>query len=202
MLPTELRHWREMAKSLNAGRLWVKQEFRDFTASLSQDTIERLGRFYDNAVADGDVQRLNAWLETAGPPTPAASDERLVHNLLIVFQYLGMSGYKPFESYAFRPMVPPRLDWSKLPEEMSFLAGPAEKYQDVVFDEQQEDFVANATSDQRKEFEELDRLCNQVGTKQIVQWQVSMGVREHREAALVANLGELISGVRQPEVTH
>lgn len=86
-----------------------------------------------------------------------------------------------------------KLDWTKLPPHLEYLAAPAEKYGSIQFEDKIMDFWKGATQAEKIE---LSRLCRQTlkHEKEIDAWIDKLGgLTEHREAALVYFLEHLIA---------
>lgn len=86
-----------------------------------------------------------------------------------------------------------KLDWSKLPTHLQYLAGPAEKYGRYQFDDAIIDFFQNeATDAEKKELKMIDDrfVKDEV---EIKAWYRKLDITKHAEARLVYFLGHLLA---------
>lgn len=89
-------------------------------------------------------------------------------------------------------VIPKELDWGKLPADLRYLAGPAEVYGALQFDDPIFDFLRNRmTSEERAE---LTALSERYGRdwEAINRWLDEYPMTEHAEARLVYFTGHLL----------
>ena len=86
----------------------------------------------------------------------------------------------------------PKLDWSKLPPRLQYLAKPAEKYGSYQFDDKILTFLGKKATEAEKD--ELNAVSNRMveDEKEINAWLDYLGITRHDEARLVYFLGHLI----------
>jgi hypothetical protein len=119
-------------------------------------------------------------------------EERAVRNLLHLFSHVAKTWRRqPFADYelsADKLAARPTPDWSKLPADLTFLAGPAADYAGVeyVFSDQLRDHLrTSATAADRARLGAVADQIRVVGFKTVRDWCSRMGLREHVEASMV-----------------
>jgi len=80
--------------------------------------------------------------------------------------------------------MPERLDWSKLPAELRWLAAPAERYGHYQFHDRIHDFLRGLDAAGRDELRALTRRL-EAAHPEIEAWLDRFNMTVHREATLV-----------------
>jgi hypothetical protein len=166
-----------------------------YAEKLSEDAIESLRALYAEIRAKGHGPVINRWHdaqsgEGACPPETTFP----VYGLLCLFAQLGELGIPPFDDGAVRPMEAPpeELDWDKLPDPLRYLAGPAEWYGRLQFDDPIYEFLQERmTPDERAELRALNRRYKQ-DWDAIDRWLDEYRMTKHPEARLVYFTGHLL----------
>jgi hypothetical protein len=84
--------------------------------------------------------------------------------LFYIFDSLAKKGLPPFNTREVEYSPPPvKPDWSKLPEELRYLGGPATRYGQLQFHEQRKRFKRAMTPEQRDELTALARRLRSSG---------------------------------------
>lgn len=158
--------------------------------------LRALRRLYAKIKANGHNRPLNEWCDDTRDESNAARTARWgVYGLLCLFRQLKTMGIQPFVDGAVgpedtRPVVP--LDWSKLPPELAYLAGPAEKYGAFQFDDPIVEFLQERmTGSERAELSALSPRSRD-DFEAINRWLDEFPMTKHREAALVYFTGHLM----------
>lgn len=117
-----------------------------------------------------------------------------MYGLLCLFQQLGRLGIAPFCDGLVRPQkAKETLDWSKLPSSLSYLAGPAERYGRLQFDDPVYEFLQDLmTPAEQLELRALNQRWLQ-DEKAIDAWLDEFRMTEHPEARLVYFTGYLLA---------
>jgi hypothetical protein len=195
--------WCEWADRIKATDLVYDPDFKTLAAALPEAVIEQLGTLYSEAVRDNHLAHLNRWIEANGLRVPMGRDERAIRNLLRVFSQLGRGRrYRPFSTHAMRSehMCDAALDWSKLPDEMKFLAPAAslaERFTYSFSDPGRGNIQANTTAEERAIFLEAANGVRVIGYPAIRVWCNKMGL-EHRETSLLFNLMAVLDALELP----
>ena len=87
--------------------------------------------------------------------------------------------------------MPEVLDWTKLPAELRWLEGPAERYGRLQFDDPIYDFLRSASRAVRDELRQLGRRWGEAYPA-IDAWLNAHRITVHPEAALVYFTGYLL----------
>ena len=86
-----------------------------------------------------------------------------------------------------------RLDWDKLPPSLRYLAGPAEVYGRLRFDDRIYEFLQERmTADERAELQALNQRYGK-DSEAIDRWLDRYAMTDHPEASLVYFTGYLLS---------
>jgi len=84
------------------------------------------------------------------------------------------------------------LNWSKLPDSLAYLVGPATKYGKLQFDDPIYNFLQNITPDEKVELQELRKRMSE-DYDAIERFLNEFPITEHTEAARVYFTGHLIA---------
>src|SRR5438270_146490 len=109
----------------------------EYAETLTEDDIEPLRQLYAEISAKGHGPRINRWHQSHWGTCPAETTWP-VYGLLILFAQLAELGIAPFSDGVVCPLQTDEaetLDWSKLPPSLRYLAGPAERYGSLQFDD-------------------------------------------------------------------
>jgi hypothetical protein len=161
---------------------------------LSADAVDSLRKLYTEIRAKDHGPVINRWhhshscKRTCPPETTWP-----IYGLLCLFNQLGELGIVPFNDGAVRPMeFREELDWSKLPDSLRYLAGPAEVYGAYQFEGKILDYLhSHMTADERAELQALSRQYGQ-DSEAINRWLDEYPMTEHPEAGLVYFTGSLL----------
>jgi hypothetical protein len=168
----------------------------EYGETLSQDEIEPLRQLYAEISAKGHSRLINTWHEShsgerACPPETTFP----IYGLLCLFAQLGKLGIAPFNNGVVCPKetkTAKRLNWSKLPQSLQYLAGPAEVYGGLQFDDPIYEFLQNRmTADEQAELRALNHRYRQ-DWDEINRWLDEFPMTKHAEARLVYFTGCLL----------
>jgi hypothetical protein len=163
---------------------------------LSADEIEPLRRLYAEIRAKGHGPLINDWHHShGGKGTCPPETTWPVYGLLCLFAQLGKLGVAPFSDGEVGPQerrTAEALDWSKLPTPLRYLAGPAEVYGGLQFDDPIYEFLQERMT--AAEQAELRAVSQRYGQdwEAINRWLDEFPMTEHPEARLVYFTGHLL----------
>jgi len=163
---------------------------------LTKDALRPLGELYNRIVSQGHQQLVRDWQETrdtAGTCSPETTWP--VDGLFLLFTELGKKGIAPFNDGKLPAKKKPVevLDWSKLPKSLRYLAGPAEVYGALQFDDPIFEFLQKRmTTDEQEELKELKIRYSQ-DFEAIESWLDEISMTKHPEARLVYFTGYLLA---------
>jgi hypothetical protein len=203
-------------------------EYEELIARLGPADLAELAAAYEGLAADPDgVLELSAWIkeiqgqkwevwkrwvaqgkaQNAGAPLPgplmsepATPDPPQVFYLFFVFKLLRRRA--PFKSGQVKYSPPaPKLDWTKLPEEMRWLAGPAEKYGKHQFHNDRVGFAKRITPEERNELREVVRRVwrDRATLERFQAWTQAHTAGDHPETNLIAGMWDLIVGLGEAD---
>jgi hypothetical protein len=214
-LPQSLNYVRDVVmKYTRAGRD-PKDEWREFIDALSPEQLAEIATVYRQIAAQDDVEPLSEWVQAqipevwvrwenwqelrrqaekeGRPAPPEPQQEPRAQRLFELFDYLKERGVAPFSSGDVEFTPPPiRLDWSKLPPELSYLREPARKHGELYSEDAW--WKASRIIKRRmpKELQELKELHARINTpeewKRIDEFLKKYSIVLHPEAAHVRNL--------------
>ncbi len=178
---------------------------------LTDDKIAILAEACKQLAERGDGYLLSKWKKHEAEKLDVSQYARdqwlrnvgmLIASLMGNFTSLAKNGVRPFADHPNVFDDPDfKLDWSKVPEEFSYLIAPAEKYGEIQFDDQIEEFLKNVTSEQRSE---LAIVANQIKSKddykRIGQWLVQTG-HVHAEVSRISWMINLLLQLNLPFTT-
>lgn len=160
----------------------------EYAEKLSADDIEPLRQLYTEIRAKGHSPLINSWYHGhSGKKTCPSETTWPIYGLLCLFAQLGKLGIAPFNDGAVGPQKTKRaeMDWTKLPASLRYLAGPAEVYGDLQFDDRIYEFLQERmTADEQTELRALNQRYAQDG-EAIDRWLDEFPMTKHPEAALV-----------------
>jgi hypothetical protein len=168
----------------------------EYAEGLSAADIEPLRRLYGEIRDRGHAALINQWHQGhSGKKTCPPETTWPVYGLLCLFRQLGNHDIAPFNDGAVGPedrKVAETLDWSKLPPPLRYLAGPAEVYGGLQFDDPIYEFLQERMT--AEEQAELRALTQRYGEdwEAINRWLDEYPMTEHPEARLVYFTGHLI----------
>jgi len=167
----------------------------EYAEKLSEGDIGSLRALYAEIRAKGHGPVINRWHHTqSGEGTCPPETTFPVYGLLCLFAQLGDLGIHPFDDGAVRPMEAPpeELDWNKLPGPLRYLAGPAERYGRLQFDDPIYEFLREQmTPEERAELRSLNRRYKR-DWDAINRWLDEYPMTKHPEARLVYFTGCLL----------
>lgn len=165
--------------------------------TLSREDVEPLRQICAEISANGHGPLINSWHRShEGQGTCPTETTWPVYGRLCLFAQLGRLGIAPFNDGAVCPQETKSaetLDWSKLPSSLRYLAGPAEVYGRVQFDDRIHEFLEERmTADERAELRALNHRYEQ-DWDAINCWLDEFPMIEHPEARLVYFTGHLLA---------
>jgi hypothetical protein len=192
MLPDRFQYLRRVVEKYGGRRvsyLPATGESAEVDA-LSAGDIAELAGAYDEIVRRGDIREIAEWLAAPGNQSSDPNHvTQSVVDVFAIFEVLAMRGVQPFASGKAdldSVGVEEVFDWSKLSEQLQYLAEPAAKYGKHQFESQMDDFLANASE---SEIEEIAALAERIRLSgdwvTIQQWLDEYELTDHPEAAAV-----------------
>lgn len=172
----------------------VKQEQDRIVDSLTAADLTELARVYREIERRGDALALSRF--SRGPRDDEwGLERRRVWLLFCLFHALARRDIEPFASRTveYQGEVV-QLDWSKLPPELQYLAGPAEKYGKYQFMEDVWNFFDRMTPAEYEELLEVERRGKE-DWKKIDEFLDRYPMTEHKECALIYFLFLLIDAL-------
>ncbi len=168
-----------------------------YAETLTEADIEPLRQLYVKIRAKAHCPLINRWHRSQLRKDTCPSQATwAVYGLLCLFAQLGRLGIAPFDDGVVCPQEPEEpetLDWSKLPSSLRYLAGPAERFGRLQFDDPIFEFLQEQmTVDEQAELSALSRRYEQ-DSQAINHWLDEFSMTEHREAALVYFTGYLLA---------
>ena len=200
-LPTELHYIIPLAERHGSDSRIAKFNKRlgrhvKYAETLSAKDLQPLRQLYNEISSRGHSPLINSWHDdhsckgTCPPETTWP-----IYGLLCLFAQLGSLGIAPFNDGAVCPQEVKQtapLDWSKLPPSLRYLAGPAEVYGGLQFDDPIYEFLQKRmTADERAELDALSKRYGQ-DWEAISRWLDEYPMTDHPEARLVYFTGHLL----------
>jgi hypothetical protein len=163
-------------------------DYINYVEHIPQGDLEMLTLAYKQIEKNQDAVPLSAWIQNNRLNDPFTAT-RFFH-LFLIFDLLADKGFLPFASRRVEFLLPlPSLNWDKLPTELKFLIGPAERYGPVRSTEQNERFVSQLSSEQQEELRNTSaQLRNAALTKIFFDWIEAHPELNHAESDLLVNL--------------
>src|SRR4051812_16790275 len=128
-LPEHLGYVAPLARKYAVHQPWVDR-YNAMIDRLTKDQLNEIAGLYERIADSNHAKELASWV--SGFWISEAQPPRLVQQvfeLFGIFELLADRGVAPFSSWKVEFIQPlPRLDWRKLPNELSYLIEPAEKY--------------------------------------------------------------------------
>jgi hypothetical protein len=193
-IPHNLRDWSAWAIRLSTARLYFKDDFKTAAGSLSEGTVIELGQFYERAVHENHVIKVNEWLRSISEQGAMSDVERGIRNLVLLFAHIARHwGLAPFITYALKAerLIAPKPDWTKLPHGFEFIAEPAVwacRFTYVFSDAGQDAVRASVGQRELEVLKDTAGKIRSAGSDRIRAWRIKLGVDEHVEASMVFNL--------------
>ncbi len=198
-LPTELHYIVPLAERHGSDARVVPFDARlgrhvPYAEKLSARAIASLRALYIEIRAKDHGPLINRWYHDSGEGPCPPGTRWPIYGLLCLFGQLAELGIAPFNDRTVRPMnVHVELDWTKLPDSLRYLAGPAEVYGEYQFEGAILDFLhSRMTPEERDELQALARQYERDG-EAIERWLEEFPITQHREAALVYFTGNLLA---------
>jgi hypothetical protein len=166
-----------------------------FVRSLTAADYEALGNIYREIDARGDAAHISEWALSKDANDGLKDERRRAFLLFVLFRALGDEwGVEPFSDKTVRLVAPPPkpLDWSKLPESLTWIVKPAEKYGVYRFPAEVDEFYTKKiTPEDRAELRRLAAKCKE-HYDEIERFLSKHKMTEHEEAALVSFFRDLL----------
>ena len=192
-LPLEFQYLVKTAKKYVPDDLGDVATLRSQVDAYTAQQVEELTALADEIQRRSDSGKLYKWGEQHSrvwrslKPKDRGPNQDIT-NLFGIFSLLAKKYPEPFqavcESYD-APRGP--VDWADFPTKYRFLIPFAEKYGEIQFDHQIDEFVENISTEQRKEFEGIACLMQEhVGLMPVLEgWLDRYTPAERAEVALV-----------------
>jgi hypothetical protein len=206
-------------------------EYDELIDRLTPADVAELGQAYERLAADPDgVRELSGWIDEVersrfeawgrwleqktareegralpGPAMakPETPDPPQVFYLFLVFDLLRKKRLAPFKGGQVKFSPPPeRLDWTKLPQKLRWLAGPAEKYGKHQFHGDRVRFAKRVKPEERAELAEVvRRLWSSAAIlKEFQDWCAAHPASKgNPETELLNGMWELIVGIGEAD---
>ena len=162
---------------------------------LTADDLVALATTYEAIEQREDAYALSRWIEVEDDDGLKV-ERRQALMLLFLFGGLARRGMEPFVNRrgGLQSRARPPLDWSKLPDDLRYLAEPAKKYGKHQFHEQICAFLDRMTADEEDELRRLDQRTRKDQVK-ISAFLRTHSLTQHQEACFVYFLIGLLDGV-------
>ena len=202
-MPAPLDEWIAWSERLQTASLYFVEDFRNAANAMSEDTFAELSAFYLKAERENHLQAINQWLR-GNSCIPMGREEKEIRNLAELFSHVAkVWGRRPFTTHHLNAskLHPPLPDWSKLPEEMRFLAEGAEhcsKFQFVFSEEGHDRIRGQATPQEMEQLSAVAEQVQRVGYPKIKAWWKPLSMSAHIEAAMVFNLMGVLDALELP----
>jgi hypothetical protein len=193
-LPTELHYIIPLAERYGTDAPVASYDPRigrhvTYGETLSEDDIEPLRHLYCEIRDKGHGPMINEWHEVNSRLGKCPAETTWpIFGILSLFAQLAELGIAPFNDRTVGPRrrnTIETLDWGKLPDSLRYLAGPAEIYGTLQFDDPIYEFLQQRmTPWERTELQALNHRSAQ-DCDAINRWLDDFPMTEHREAALV-----------------
>jgi hypothetical protein len=133
--------------------------------ALSREDMKNLRRIYNYIVDNDYAKALSAFLYSGDDvDDETRMTRRKVELLLQLFTELGKRGVSPFDDEELEVAPPkPQFNWGLLPEQLNYLAGPAEAYGEMRFDEEIDRYLERMSEDEKKQLLELKKRIDSDG---------------------------------------
>lgn len=164
-----------------------------YASKLEAADIDALRTLYIQLRENDHGMRISRWAQEEAESYPSGTPWPVV-GLLFLFEELGELGIAPFNDGVVRYIeIRKEPNWNNLPASLRYLAGPAEVFGTIQFEDRILDFLRNRmTADEKSELQELVRKYRQ-DQKEINHWIDEKGMTKHPEAALVYFTGLLLN---------
>ncbi len=141
ILPTALRY--------GTDAMWLVSATDEYMDSLSETDMVHLYITYNDLKARGVIPELGRWITGVEWRNRFRGESGKVWRLLLLFRHLGRRDISPFNDgelncidFVGKIKV---ADWSRLPDEFSYIIESAERFGRYEFVDEVDDFVFNAT---------------------------------------------------------
>jgi hypothetical protein len=200
-LPSELHYIIPLAERHGSDARVAQYDHRlgrhvAYAETLSAEDIHPLRRLYTAIRAKGHGPLINRWHQShdcKGTCPPETTWP--VYGLLCLFAQLARLGIAPFSDGVICPQEKEEtetLDWNKLPSSLRYLAGPAERYGRLQFDDPIYEFLQERmTAEEQAELRALNQRYGR-DWEAINRWLDGFSMTEHPEARLVYFTGHLL----------
>jgi hypothetical protein len=170
-------------------------EYKRMVKSLRPNEVQELSSLYREIERRGDGPEIGRWSVAARRIYRTEQGAmRPITDLKCVFHLLAKGGVEPFAAGKVVFDIPEPLDWNKLPERFHYLIAPAEKYGEIQFDDQIDEFLAAITAEQRSELTALAAQIRQRNdTDAINAWRKEHRSVDHPEASRITWMLNLLT---------
>jgi len=194
LLSPELKYLR--APAVKFGHCTSPNEFDDFIAQLSTQSRQDLAQVSECIRAHRHQRPISVWLRDTGWPADVMFIRVSYHNpvfrLMLLLDELAERKIAPFPLGApFLVELPKerRLDWNKLPQEVSYIIPAAEKYGVLAGEDEIVKFLQRVPEEDVSELASLyERMSAQQHTDLLQRWFDRYPFPDHPEASLVYSL--------------
>jgi hypothetical protein len=162
----------------------VRDQCEALVDSYTRNDLADLAAVYREIERREDNLPLAEWVKDKSEDG-LQSERRRAYLLFPIFYVLGRRGIAPFSSRRVQLTgVPKPLDWSKLPQELRYLAEPARKFGVYQFHDDIVEFLEGITETELTELRKVNNRIKQDHQK-IKDWLDCHRITEHREAQLI-----------------
>lgn len=196
------------------GRNHDEDDWRRSLAALLPAQLREIADVYERMAAGDDTAALLSWIHAVGPgirrvwrewqvqrndaearglpEPPEPPMEPLAEGVFDLFEELTRLGKEPFTSRRVQ-YEPPEPDWGRLPERLRYLIEPATRWGVNQFYEEIDEVERTIKPEEMAELQSLFRRLRQSGDwDRAMDWSSSVSWQDHREAALVHRLLDLL----------
>ena len=156
---------------------------RELVRNLEPAQISELADAYREIERREDSFAISHWLNTTPPSEQGRGEFRPMLMLFYLFEELAQQNVPPFNDGVVRlyPEPDPKLDWTKLPPDLSYLAGPAAKYGHYCNIFTVAERINRMTPEEKEELAVVARRVIE-DDDGIREWQKKFDMLEHPEA--------------------
>ena len=186
-LPDELRYLRRPA--VKFGFHFLVEDYDEVIRRLSPNALRELAEVSERIRRNGHQRAISQWIAECYDPEDPVGYDGAVTSMLFLLDELGERGMSPFHRgmpFFVEIEDTEPLDWTKLPEELSYLIEPAEKYGVYQCSAEMGEFFENMTPEEEEELvRAYERIAVADHKQMIHEWLDGYPNTEHREASLV-----------------
>ena len=183
------------AKIYGKDDVQIKHLQEEIIRALSKKDLDNLALAYQQIIDHKDQRAISEWINDK-VEDGLTKEGREALLLLFLLSGLSRQGIVPFCLESVFSKDERILDWQKLPEDLWYLASPAERYGVIQFDAEIDEFADAMDERARAELQAIAARVDR-NEKQIDGFLDEYSMTEHREAKLVYFLTYLIATLRE-----